>query len=112
VYIPPSQSGAVRFYPFISFGPQYMFLHNNGKGTGPYASESGYNYTDGWNEGVLLFASSIGVDLSFDRFVLTPELRFGLFGWNSSSWEPHGSDVTMNGGPGFFAFSVRISRQL
>ena len=110
-YMPPSQTGAVRLYPFLSLGPHYMFLHNNGKGTGPHASESGYNYKDGWNEGVLLLASSIGVDLSFDRFVLTPELRFGLFGWNSSSWEPQGSDVSMNGGPGFFAFSVRVSRR-
>ncbi|MDO6432758.1 hypothetical protein Q4E93_19280 [Flavitalea sp. BT771] len=115
VYMPPSQTGAVRFYPFVSLGPQYMFLHNNGKGTGPYASESGYNYTDGWNEGVILFTSSIGVDLSFDKWdkwVLMPELRFGLFGWNSSSWEPRGSDVSMNGGPGFLAFSVRVSRRL
>jgi len=111
VYPLPSQTGDVRLSPFLSLGPQYMFLHNNGKGTGPYASESGYNYQDGWNEGVILLASSVGVDLSFHRFVLTPELRFGLFGWNSSSWEPHGSDVTMNGSPGFFAFSVRVSRQ-
>jgi len=111
VYIPPSQTGAIRFYPFLSLGPHYMFLHNNGKGTGPYASESGYNYKDGWNEGVGLLASSIGVDLSFDSFVLTPELRFGLFGWSSSSWEPQGSAVSMNGSPGFFAFSARVSKR-
>lgn len=109
VYIPPTSSQSVKFFPFISLGPHYMFLHNSGKGAGTYAKE--YNYQDGWNEGITLIASSIGVDLAFDDFVLTPEFRFGLFGWNSSSWEPHGADVTMDGGPGFTAFSVRLSKK-
>jgi hypothetical protein len=107
----PSQTGSVRVFPFLSLGPHYMFLHNNGKVKGAIASEPAYGYTDGWNEGVTLIAGSVGADLAFDHFVLTPEFRFGLFGWNSSSWEPHGAGVTMNGGPGFTAFSVRIAKR-
>jgi hypothetical protein len=87
-----------------------MFLHNNGKGDSPAITE--YDYGDGWNEGVFMIAASLGVDLQFEGFTLTPEFRFGLFGWNSSSWEPRGRDVTMDGGPGYTAFSVRFSKRL
>jgi hypothetical protein len=110
-YNPSSPTaGGVHILPFVSLGPQYMFLHNNGKGNSPAIDQ--YDYSGGWNEGIILLAASAGVEFQFDAFALTPEFRFGLFGWNSSSWEPQGRDVTMNGGPGFIAFSIRISRHL
>ena len=110
VYLPSSSDRGPRLFPFVSLGPQYMFLHNNGKGTSEAIQE--YGYSDGWNEGVLLMAGSVGVEWQMDQFTLTPELRFPLFGWNSSSWEPHGRDVSMDGGPGFIAFSLRVSKRL
>ncbi len=111
VYVPVAETKGLHLFPFLSLGPQYMFLHNNGKGTGPYASEAVYDYKEGWNEGVVLLAGSVGVDLQSGSFVLTPEIRFGLFGWSSSSWEPGGGGATMDGGPGFTAFSVRVAKK-
>jgi len=99
-----------RIYPFAGIGPHYMFLHNNGKTVGTAATE--YGYSDGWNEGVLLVGLSLGVEMQMQSYTLTPELRLGLFGWNSSSWTPHGRDVSMNGGPGFIAFSLHLSKKL
>jgi hypothetical protein len=110
VYLPTATGKGVRVYPFVSAGPHYMFLHNNGKGSSSAIGE--YDYGNGWNEGVLMMAASLGVDFQFEGFTVTPEFRFGLFGWNSSSWAPGGRDVTMNGGPGFTAFSVRLSKRL
>jgi len=110
VYMPSSTGNSNSFFPFISLGPQYMYLHNNGKGDAPAIQQ--YHYSDGWNEGVLLLAASIGVDFHLDNVVLTPELRFPLFGWNSTDWEPGGRDVSMDGGPGFIAFGLRVAKRL
>jgi len=106
VYRPSNQENHI--YPFAGIGPQYMYLHNSGKGSGTAGQT--YGYADGWNEGILLFALSLGVEMQLEGYTLTPELRLGLFGWNSSSWTPHGKDVGMNGGPGFFALGIRLSK--
>lgn len=108
VYRPSGQDN--RFFPFAAIGPQYMFLHNNGRSDGAYASE--YGYSDGWNEGVILMNLSLGVEIQLQGFTLAPQLSFGLFGWNSSSWTPHGRDVTSDGSPGFIAFSLHLSKKL
>jgi len=99
-----------RFFPFAGIGPHYMFLHNNGRAEGVAATE--YGYTDSWNEGVVLADLSLGIEMELEGCTLTPQLSLGLFGWSSSGWMPHGRDVTMDGSPGFVAFSLHLSKKI
>lgn len=99
--------------PFIGLGPQFVFLHNNGKNVGEqFASNTYYHYTDGWNEYVLLLNGSVGINFEFPGFSLTPELRFGIVGYSSSNWKPNEDGVDMDGLPGFLGFSIKISKKL
>jgi hypothetical protein len=99
--------------PFIGLGPQFTLLHNNGKNVGTqFASNAYYNYTDGWNEYVLLFNGSVGANFEFPGFSLTPELRFGIIGTSFTNWEPNEDGVSMEKSPGFLGFSIKIAKKL
>jgi hypothetical protein len=95
---------------FGGLGPQISLLHNNGKNVGEFASEPYYSYTDGWNEYLYLLNGVIGANIELSSFVLTPELRFGITGFSSTSWEPNERGVTMDSSPTLLAFSVKLSK--
>jgi hypothetical protein len=111
VYVPSGRTGGIHVYPFLSLGPQFTILYNNGKNTGSFASKPYYGYTDGWSEYLTMLVASIGADFQFDSFVLTPEFRFGLFGGAFTNWEPNEGGVDKDGGPSFTSFSLRLSKR-
>lgn len=98
--------------PFLSLGPQFTVVHNNGKGTGSFGSRPYYKYAEGWTEFILLLNASLGIGLEFPHFAVTPEIRLGVTGTSSTDWEPNGGGVDMDGAPGFWAVSIKITRKL
>lgn len=98
--------------PFLSLGPQFTMIHNNGKGTGPFASRSFYRYTEGWNEYVLLLNAALGVGIEFPKFAITPEIRFGITGTSSTDWEPNAGGVDVEEAPRFWGVSVKVTKKL
>lgn len=98
--------------PFLSLGPQFTVIHNNGKGTGTFASRSYYHYTEGWTEYVLLLNSSLGIGIELPQFSITPEIRFGLTGTSSTNWEPNTGGVDMEDAPGFWGVSIKLTKKL
>jgi len=97
---------------FGGLGPQISMLHNNGKNVGDFASAAYYGYTDGWNEYLYMLSGVLGVHLEFSGFTLTPELRFGITGFSSTTWEPNERGVSMDSSPTLLGFSVKISRPI
>jgi hypothetical protein len=109
VYTLPDGHGP-RIGLFAGLGPQISLLHNNGKNVGEFASAAYYSYTDGWNEYLYMLNGVIGANFELSSFVLTPELRFGITGFSSTSWGPNERGVTMDSSPGLLGFGVKLSK--
>lgn len=102
----------LRVAPFISLGPQFMMIHNNGKDLAGTAAETQYHYDEAWNEYLTSLAMGLGVNLEAGNLTLIPQIRFGLTGFGSSSWYPNGDGVTSQGAPAFWSASFTVTKKL
>jgi len=105
-------SGKVRIAPFVGLGPQFTFLHNNGKDAGEFGSLPYLSYTDGWNEYVLLFNGAAGVNFEFSSITITPAFHFGLVGTSFTDWGPNEDGVQMESMPVNTGVSVKVGFRL
>jgi hypothetical protein len=88
-YLFRKDEGAI--VPLIGMGPYFTYISTGG-------SNAVGNYIYG-------LQASLGVDFKVKRFVLTPEIHFGLASWGASD------EMEQNGQPGMFEVKVKIAKQ-
>jgi hypothetical protein len=77
--------------PLIGMGPYFTYISTGG-------SDAVGNYIYG-------LQASLGIDFRIRRFVLTPEIHFGLASWGASD------EMEQNGQPGMLEVKVKIAKQ-
>ena len=107
-----TSSKKMNLSPFMALGPQFMMIHNNGKDVETNASAAYYDYKEGWNEYLTNLVFSLGMGLEFPKISIVPEIRLGLLGFGSSSWEPNAGGVSSTGAPGFWGLSIKVLKKL
>lgn len=110
---PMEVSPTLPVEPYAGFGVQYTVLSSNGEGVGTeFADRAKYDYKSGWDESITAMPVVLGVEITFDKFVIIPEYRFSLFGGASTDWEPTGYAPEQNDSPSFHSFSISVGFKL
>lgn len=77
--------------PLIGLGPYFNYINSGGD--------------DGEGNYIYGLQASVGVDLSLKKFLITPEIHFGLASWGSSD------EMEQNGQPGFFEVKIKFAKK-
>ena len=77
--------------PLVGLGPYFTYLNSG-------VEDADGNYIYG-------IQASLGVDFPIKRFVITPEIAFGVASWGGSD------EMGQNGQPGLFEVKIKVARR-